>query len=162
MYRVKIYKLKYTDGSNFEGNTALLTDFYEITMAAGYYFSQYHKDWKTKGIFELFVRKLPKNRSYLVIAGLQQAVEYILNFRFNKHEIEYLRSLDVFKGINEDFFDFLLKMKFTGDLWAVPEGTVLFPTNQYLESRLQSLNSIIRNLSFINNQFSNSHRYKGF
>lgn len=118
--------MKYTDGGTFEGNAALLTDFYEITMAAGYYFSQYHKDWKTEGVFELFVRKLPKNRSYLVIAGLQQAVEYILNFRFNKDEIEYLRSLDVFKGINEDFYDFLLKIKFTGDLWAVPEGTVLF------------------------------------
>ena len=47
----KYTKLKFTDGSNFEGNTALLTDFYEITMAAGYYFSQYHKDWETKGIF---------------------------------------------------------------------------------------------------------------
>jgi nicotinate phosphoribosyltransferase len=124
--------LKYIDGGNFEGNAALLTDFYEITMAAGYYFSQYHKDWKTEGIFELFVRKLPKNRSYLVIAGLQQAVEYILNFRFNKDEIEYLRSLDVFKGISQDFYDFLLKMSFTGDLWAAPEGTVLFPNEPIL------------------------------
>ena len=129
---LKYTKLKYTDGSNFEGNTALLTDFYEITMAAGYYFSQYHKDWETKGIFELFVRRLPKNRSYLVAAGLQQSVEYILNFRFNKHEIEYLKSLDVFRGIRQDFYDYLLKMRFTGDLWAVPEGTVLFPTEPIL------------------------------
>ena len=63
----KYTKLNYTDGSNFEGNTALLTDFYEITMAAGYYFSQYHKDWKTKGIFELFIRKLPTNRSIFLL-----------------------------------------------------------------------------------------------
>lgn len=124
--------MKYANGSNFKGNAALLTDFYEITMTAGYYFSQYHKDWKTEGIFELFVRKLPKNRSYLVIAGLQQAVEYILNFRFNKDEIEYLKSLDLFKGISQDFYDFLLKMRFSGDLWAVPEGTVLFPTEPIL------------------------------
>ncbi len=124
--------MKYTDGSNFEANAALLTDLYEITMAAGYYFSQFHKDWKTEGIFELFVRKLPKNRSYLVTAGLQQSVEYILNFRFNKDEIEYLRSLDVFRGIRQDFYDYLLKMRFTGDLWAVPEGTILFPTEPIL------------------------------
>ena len=128
----KYTKLKYTDGSDFECNTALLTDFYQITMAAGYYFSQYHKDWQTKGIFELFVRRLPKNRSYLVTAGLQQSVEYILNLRFNKHEIEYLRSLDVFRGIGQEFFDYLLKMKFTGNPWAVPEGTVLFPTEPIL------------------------------
>jgi len=67
--------LKYTSVSDFDNNVALLTDF-EITMAAGYYFSQFHRDWKTEGIFELFVRKLPKNRSYLVTTGLQQAVEY--------------------------------------------------------------------------------------
>ena len=109
-------------------------------MAAGYYFSQYHKDWKTEGIFELFVRKLPNNRSYLVIARLQQSVEYILNFRFNKDEIEYLRSLDVFKGIRQDFFDYLLKMRFTGDLWAWHrEGTVLFPTEPILTIELESL-----------------------
>ena len=68
--------MKSTSVSNFDNNAALLTDFYEIAMAAGYYFSQFHKDWKTEGIFELFVRKLPNNRSYLVTAGLQQAVEY--------------------------------------------------------------------------------------
>jgi nicotinate phosphoribosyltransferase len=95
-------------------------------MAAGYYFSQWHKDWKTEGIFELFVRRLPDKRSYLVIAGLQQAVEYILNFKFTKPQIDYLKSLDIFKKIKQDFYDYLLKIRFTGNLWAVPEGTVLF------------------------------------
>jgi nicotinate phosphoribosyltransferase len=124
--------LKYTNVSNFDKNAALLTDFYEITMAAGYYFSQFHKDWKTEGIFELFVRKLPKNRSYLVTAGLQQAVEYISNFTFNKDQIDYLKSLDVFRKVRQDFYDYLLELEFTGDLWAVPEGTVLFPNEPIL------------------------------
>lgn len=113
--------------SDFKDNSALSTDFYELTMTAGYYFSQYHKDWKTEGIFELFVRKLPDKRSYLVVAGLQQALEYILNFKFNKAQIEYLKSLDIFKRINSDFYDYLLTIQFKGDVWAVPEGTVLFP-----------------------------------
>jgi nicotinate phosphoribosyltransferase len=124
--------LKYTNVSNFDKNAALLTDFYEITMAAGYYFSQFHKDWKTEGIFELFVRKLPKNRSYLVTAGLQQAVEYISKFTFNKDQIDYLKSLDVFRKVRQDFYDYLLELEFTGDLWAVPEGTVLFPNEPIL------------------------------
>ena len=125
--------MKYANVSNFDNNAAaLLTDFYELTMAAGYYFSQFHKDLKTEGIFELFVRKLPKNRSYLVTAGLQQAVEYISNFTFNKDQIEYLKSLDVFRKIRQDFYDYLLELRFTGDLWAVPEGTVLFPNEPIL------------------------------
>jgi nicotinate phosphoribosyltransferase len=101
-------------------------------MAAGYYFSQFHTDWKTEGVFELFVRKLPKNRSYLVTAGLQQAVEYISNFTFNKDQIDYLKSLDAFRKIRQDFYDYLLELRFTGNLWAVPEGTVLFPNEPIL------------------------------
>ena len=110
----------------------LLTDFYQITMAAAYFFSHYHRDLKTKGIFEVFVRKLPKNRSYLVAAGLQQVVDFILNFNFNEEHISYLKSLDVFKEIKDEFFEYLLEMKFTGDLWAVPEGTILFPNEPIL------------------------------
>ena len=124
--------MKYTSVSDFDNNAALLTDFYEITMAAGYYFSQFHRDWKTEGIFELFVRKLPKNRSYLVTAGLQQAVEYISNFTFTKDQIDYLKSLDVLKRIRHEFYDYLLELRFTGNLWAVPEGTVLFPNEPIL------------------------------
>lgn len=119
--------------SSLDDNAAaLMTDFYELTMAAGYYFSQFHKDWKTKAIFEMFARELPENRSYLVAAGLQQAVEYISNFTFNKDQIDYLKSLDVFRKISQDFFDYLLELKFTGDLWAVPEGTTLFPNEPIL------------------------------
>ena len=124
--------MKYANVRNFDNNTALLTDFYELTMAAGYYFSKYHNDWKTEGIFELFVRKLPKNRSYLVVAGLQQVVEYISNFTFNRGQIEYLKSLDVFRKISQDFYEYLMELRFTGNLWAVSEGTVLFPNEPIL------------------------------
>ena len=108
-------------------DSALLTDFYQLTMSAAYFFSDYHRDAKTKGIFELFARKLPKNRSYLVVAGLQQVVEFIQNFKFTENHISYLKSLVVFREIGNDFFEYLLKIRFTGDLWAVPEGTILFP-----------------------------------
>ena len=63
----------------------------------------------------------------MVAAGLQQVIEFILNFKFNQEHISYLKSLEALKGIKEEFFEYLLKMKFTGDLWAVPEGTILFP-----------------------------------
>lgn len=115
-----------------ENDEVLLTDFYQLTMAAAYFFSHYHRDLKTKGIFELFVRKLPKNRSYFVVAGLQQVIEFIVNFKFKREHISYLKSLETFKEVDNDFFEYLLEMKFTGDLWAVPEGTILFPNEPIL------------------------------
>lgn len=118
--------------NGLEKDAILLTDFYQLTMAAAYFYSHYHKDLKTKGIFELFVRKLPKNRSYFVVAGLQQVVEFIENFKFKREHILYLKSLNEFKEIGDDFFEYLLEMKFTGDLWAAPEGTILFPNEPIL------------------------------
>lgn len=108
---------------------AFVLDFYELTMAAAYYFSSYHRQKETKGIFEMFVRSLPKNRSYFVVAGIQQVIDFVLNLRFNRSHISYLKSLRMMEGLDhgEDFFDFLQKFKFTGDIWAVPEGTILFP-----------------------------------
>jgi nicotinate phosphoribosyltransferase len=108
-------------------DTALATDLYQIAMAAAYYFSSYHINRKTQGIFELFVSRLPKNRSYLVAAGLEQVIQFILNLKFNDSHISYLKSIEFFKHIPSDFFDYLRGIKFTGDVWAVPEGTVLFP-----------------------------------
>src|SRR5690348_319114 len=115
-----------------ENDEVLLTDFYQLTMAAAYFFSHYHRDLKTKGIFELFVRKLPKNRSYCVVAGLQQVIEFIENFEFKREHVFYLKSLEMFKEVDNSFFEYLLEMKFTGDLWAVPEGTILFPNEPIL------------------------------
>jgi nicotinate phosphoribosyltransferase len=104
--------------------SALNTDLYELTMAAGYFAANKHNDVAT---FELSVRRLPATRNYLVAAGLQQAVEYLLNLKFKREEITYLRSLPHFRNAPPEFFDFLTKLRFTGDMFALPEGTPVFP-----------------------------------
>jgi nicotinate phosphoribosyltransferase len=110
----------------------LLTDLYELTMAAGYF--QAGKVGET-ATFELFVRRFPQNRNYLIAAGLEQAVDYLLNLRFTREEVGYLRSLPQFKYTGSAFFDYLLDFRFTGDLFAVAEGTPLFPGEPFLTVR---------------------------
>lgn len=104
------------------------TDLYQLTMAAGYHA---HRRTETAS-FELFARRLPPHRSYLVIAGLAQAVEYWQNLRFSEEEISYLQSLAVFKHVAPDFFDCLRNFRFSGDVWAMPEGTVAFAGEPFL------------------------------
>ena len=106
----------------FPKDNALATDLYELTMAAAYF----ENKESAEATFELFVRNLPKNRSYLIAAGLEQAVEYLQNLRFEKEHIDFLRKHPAFKGIGDDFFNYLLKLRFSGDVWALPEGTVFF------------------------------------
>ncbi len=110
----------------------LLTDFYELTMAAGYW-----QAGKTDevAVFELFVRRNPPNRNFLIAAGLQQAVEYLLNARFDDEAILYLRSLKQFAAVGEGFFEMLRGWHFTGDLFAVREGTPIFPGEPLLNLR---------------------------
>ena len=102
---------------------ALLTDLYELTMAAGY-FETGRSDHRAT--FEFTIRHLPPNRNYVLAAGLSQAVDYLLNLKFTAEEIDYLRSLPQFARISPAFFDYLAQFHFTGDLFAVPEGTPLF------------------------------------
>ncbi|HKR57671.1 MAG TPA: hypothetical protein VJR67_02255, partial [Candidatus Nitrosopolaris sp.] len=115
------------------GDLALTTDFYELTMAAAYYYYSYYeteRDYparKIKGMFELFVRKLPRNRSYIVAAGLEQMLHFLVNMKFTSKQISYLKSTDTFKNVGEDFFEYLKKLDFSGSVWAIPEGTVVFP-----------------------------------
>jgi nicotinate phosphoribosyltransferase len=104
--------------------SALNTDLYELTMAAGYFVARKTGDIAT---FELSVRRLPAARNFLIAAGLEQAVEYLLNLRFEPDEIEYLRSLAQFQNAPAGFFEYLAKLRFTGDLFALPEGTPVFP-----------------------------------
>jgi nicotinate phosphoribosyltransferase len=101
---------------------ALLTDLYELTMAAAYFENNFSAD----ASFELFVRSLPKQRGYLIAAGLEQALDYLQNLRFQDDEIEYLKRLPVLQHINSAFFDYLRDFRFTGDVWAIPEGTPVF------------------------------------
>jgi len=112
-----------------EGDIALFTDFYELSMAAAY-FNSNQKD--TIGLFEMFVRKLPKNRSYLVAAGLEQVIHFLINFRFKHDHIEYLRNHKNFSNISDRFFEYLSELKFTGNLWAIPEGSIVFPNEPIL------------------------------
>jgi nicotinate phosphoribosyltransferase len=92
-------------------------------MAAAYFRSGMHR---RKAAFELFVRKLPENRSYLVAAGLEQALDFLESFRFEAGEIGYLKGLSQFRHISPDFFDYLGKLGFSGDVHAIPEGTPVF------------------------------------
>ncbi len=92
-------------------------------MAAGYF--EAGKSHQT-ATFELSVRRLPRNREYILLAGLEQALEYLLDLRFSGSEIDYLRTLPPFTLVKAGFFERLREFRFTGDVWAVPEGTVLF------------------------------------
>ncbi len=117
-------------------NMILATDFYQLTMGAAYY--QYNLENKIKeeddiATFELFIRKLPRNRNYLIFAGLEQAIQYLLNARFTKRSIEFLRNKTVFKNIDTRFFDdYLPNFKFNIDVWAMREGNFFFPNEPIL------------------------------
>jgi nicotinate phosphoribosyltransferase len=100
----------------------LMTDLYELTMAAGYFAADKHDTVA----FEAFVRVLPTNRSHLVIAGLEQALQYILDLRFGNEAIEWLRAQPQFAQVPAGFFEYLRGFQFCGDVWAAPEGTVVF------------------------------------
>jgi nicotinate phosphoribosyltransferase len=103
--------------------SGLLTDLYELTMAASYV----QKRFDARATFELFVRHLPRRRNYLVTAGLEQALDFLENVRFSAEEVSYLRAQPFFGRVHSDFFDYLLRFRFTGEVWALPEGTIFFP-----------------------------------
>ena len=101
-------------------NLTLMTDFYELTMMKGYFKSKSNE----RVIFDAFYRVNPSGNGYAIAAGLDQVIEYIEDLRFDEEDIEYLRSLNTF---DEEFLEYLKDFKFTGDIYAVPEGTVVFP-----------------------------------
>jgi nicotinate phosphoribosyltransferase len=92
-------------------------------MAAGYFEAGKAQQ---KATFELTIRRLPANRNFVVAAGLPQAIDYLLNLSYNGEEIDYLRSLPAFARVSDGFFEYLRAFRFTGDVFAVPEGTPLF------------------------------------
>ena len=110
----------------------LLTDLYELTMAAGYF-----EAGKTteRATFELAIRRLPPRRNFLLAAGLPQVVDYLLNLSFSSEEVAYLRGLPQFSNASAAFFDYLCHFRFTGDLFAVAEGTPLFAGEPFLTLR---------------------------
>ena len=102
-------------------NLTLLTDLYELTMMQGYF---KEKDANETVVFDMFYRNNPHGNGFAICAGLEQVIEYIENLRFSNDDIDYLRSLKLF---DEDFLEYLHDFRFTGDIYAIPEGTVVFP-----------------------------------
>ena len=94
-----------------ERNLTMLTDLYQLTMMNGYL--KYGMD-KNKAVFDMFFRPLQNNSVYAVMAGLEQAIEYINNLHFSEEDLDYLRSLGIF---DEQFMDYLRNFKFTGDIY---------------------------------------------
>ena len=104
-----------------ERNLSMLVDFYELTMSNGYYENGYAD---SVVYCDMFFRKNPDEASFSIVAGLQQFIEYIKNLSFSDSDIEYLRQKNIF---NEEFLKYLRDFKFSGDIYAIPEGTVVFP-----------------------------------
>ena len=102
-----------------EENMGLFTDFYELTMCASYFDNKNFEP----ATFDLFIRRLPENRSYFLFAGLEEALQYLESVRFTEEHLTYLKK----QGFKEEFLDYLCGFRFTGDVFAVPEGTVVFP-----------------------------------
>lgn len=102
-------------------NLTLLTDLYELTMMQGYFENE---DVNQTVIFDMFYRSNPEGNGYAICAGLEQVIDYIKNLHFTEDEIAYLKGLGMFKPA---FLDYLRDFRFTGDIYAIPEGTVIFP-----------------------------------
>ena len=110
-------------------NYTLLTDFYEITMANGYLKNNMQNEI---AYFDLFFRKVPDNAGFAIMAGVQQVIEYLEELEFTPEDIEYLRKKGLFC---EEFLDYLKTFKFECDVWAIPEGTPIFPNEPILTVR---------------------------
>ena len=102
-------------------NLTLMTDLYELTMMQGYF---KNKDRNETVIFDAFYRNNPMNSGYAICAGLEQVIEYINHLHFSEEDLDYLRSLGIFA---EDFLEYLRSFHFSGDIYAIPEGSVMFP-----------------------------------
>ncbi len=110
-------------------NKTLMTDFYELTMAQTYFDKN---EQNKKAYFDVFFRKNPFEGGYTIMGGLDNIVEYINNFKISEDDINYLRSLNKF---SEEFLAYLKNLKFTGDIFAVPDGTVIFPNEPVITVR---------------------------
>ncbi len=114
-------------------NLTMLCDFYELTMANGYFLKGF-QDKIT--YFDIFFRRVPDGGGFAIAAGLEQLVDYIKNLHFSPEDIQYLRGREMF---DEAFLDYLAHFRFTGDIWAVPEGTPIFPNEPILTVRAPAI-----------------------
>ena len=114
-------------------NLTMLCDFYELTMANGYFLKGF-QDKIT--YFDIFFRRVPDGGGFAIAAGLEQLVDYIKNLHFSPEDIQYLRGREMF---DEAFLNYLAHFRFTGDIWAVPEGTPIFPNEPILTVRAPAI-----------------------
>ncbi|HZE15207.1 MAG TPA: nicotinate phosphoribosyltransferase, partial [Mycobacterium sp.] len=105
---------------------ALFTDLYEVTMAQAYVVEQ----MSGTAVFETVFRKLPHGRSYLMAAGLSDVLDFLEALRFDQEDLQYLREMGMF---TDEFLQRLAEVRFTGDVWAAPEGTVVFPNEPIVQ-----------------------------
>ena len=114
-------------------NLTMLCDYYQLTMSNGYF----RADLAERiCYFDMFYRSVPDKGGFAIAAGLAQVVEYIRDLRFDEEDIAYLRSKGCF---DEGFLDYLRGFKFTGDIWAVPEGTPVFPNEPIITVRAPAI-----------------------
>jgi len=106
--------------------TALFTDLYELTMAQAYH----AEGMEGEAVFELFFREMPRDRNYVIAAGLASIIDYLENWRFTEEELSYLADQD---ELDDRFLDWLSDLRFTGDIFAVPEGTLVFPNEPIVQ-----------------------------
>ena len=116
-----------------ELNMTMLCDFYELTMGHGY-FEKGYRDQIT--YFDLFFRRCPDGGGFAIAAGLEQVIDYIQNLHFSEEDIAYLRSRKLF---SEEFLEYLANFRFTGDIWAIPEGTPVFPKEPIITVRAPAI-----------------------
>lgn len=131
-------------------NKTLMTDFYELTMAQTY-FNEEKKDEQV--YFDIFFRKNPFNGGYTISGGLDETINYINNLHFGEEEINYLRKLEKF---SEEFLNYLSTLKFTGDIYAVPDGTVVFPNEPVLTVKADIVTAQILETALLANFNHNS------
>lgn len=113
-------------------NFTMLTDLYQLTMMNGYFEAGNQNDTL---VFDAFFRKNPNNGGYTIICGIEQVVDYIENLRFSKEDIDYLHGLRLF---GDDFLDYLKDFRFSGEIYAVDEGTILFPNEPILRVKAKA------------------------
>ncbi len=124
-------------------NLTMLTDFYELTMANGYFRANMSEEI---AYFDLFFRKVPDGGGYAIMAGLEQMIDYLKELEFTEEDLSYLRSKNLFC---EEFLEYLKNFQFTCDVWAVPEGTPIFPYEPVVTVRGPVIQAQFRNYAVI-------------
>ncbi|SNS45387.1 nicotinate phosphoribosyltransferase [Anaerovirgula multivorans] len=124
-------------------NLALLTDFYQLTMMNGYLKHNIHEDIV---VFDYFFRKNPCDSSYTIIAGIEQVIDYVENLKFTEEDLDYLRGL----GFDESFLSALKNFKFSGTIYGVPEGSIMFPNEPVLRIKAPSFEAQLIETALLN------------